>query len=56
MGVWSQTDKIAIQFKQTSNLTWKPMWRLTHTFGKGSQIFRDINEEEEEGDLGCFLF
>lgn len=55
MGVWSQTDKIAIQLKQTLNLIWKPMWSLTHIFGKGSKIFGDINEEEEEGDL-IFLF
>lgn len=41
----------AIQFKQTLNLTGKPMWRLTHIFGKGSETFGDINEEEEEGEL-----
>lgn len=55
MGVWSQTGKIAIWLKQTLNLTWKPMSRLTHIFGKGSEIFGDSNEEEEEGDLS-FLF
>lgn len=31
------------------------MWSLTHIFGKGSETFGDINEEEEEGEL-TFLF
>ena len=51
MGGWSPTDKMAMQRKWTPNLTWKPTGRLTHTFGKDSEICGDIHEEEE-GDLG----
>lgn len=51
MGVWSQTDKIAIELKQTLNLIWKPTWSPTHIFGKGSEIFGNITEEGEERGL-----
>lgn len=55
MGMWNQTDKIAIPFKHTVRLALKPPWGLTCIFGKDSGVFGDINEEEEEGELS-FLF